>query len=71
MKNKIRAIKFNKNDIDILERMARGYTDKEIAEDVNLAQVTVRNYINKMMHLSMTVNRAHLIYWALKEKYIK
>lgn len=71
MKDKKRVIHFNKNDLEILERMARGYTDKEIAEEVKLAQVTVRNYINKMMHLSMTVNRAHLVYWALKEKVIK
>ena len=71
MKDKIRKIHFNKNDLDILQRMAKGYTDKEIADELCLAQVTIRNYINKMMHLSMTVNRAHLVYWALREKYIK
>lgn len=71
MKTKKRAIRFNNKDLEILQRMASGYTDKEIAEELNLAPVTIRNYINKMMHLSMTVNRTHLVYWSLKEKLIK
>jgi len=71
MKTKKRAIRFNNKDLEILQRMASGYTDKEIAEELNLAPVTIRNYINKMMNLSMTVNRTHLVYWSLKEKLIK
>ena len=71
MKTKKRAIRFNNKDLEILQRMASGYTDKEIAVESNLAPVTIRNYINRMMNLSMTVNRTHLVYWSLKEKLIK
>ena len=34
MKDKKRVIHFNKNDLEILERMARGYTDKDAERNI-------------------------------------
>ena len=70
MKDKRRIIKFNPKKLEILQRMAKGFTEKEIAKEMGLSPITIRNYINEMMKLSLTVNRAHLVYWAFKEKYI-
>lgn len=55
----------------IVELISQGATDNDIAEEINIAVGTVRYYINKLIQKSYTVNRAHLVYWAIKEKIIR
>ena len=52
----------------IVERVALGMTDKQIADDVKLAPQTVRNRISKMMTDAGLNNRTHLATYWLREQ---
>lgn len=70
MKEKTRT-KLKKRDIQIINYVARGYQDKEIAEKTELSYSSIRRIINEINLITGTVNRAHLVFWAFKEKIIK
>lgn len=58
-------------DRQIVEQVALGMTDKQIAEAVNLAPQTVRNRLSKMMTDAGLNNRTHLATFWLREQSLK
>lgn len=55
-------------DRQIVERVTLGMTDKQIADDINLAPQTVRNRLSKMMTDAGLNNRTHLATYWLREQ---
>lgn len=55
-------------DRQIVERVALGLTDKQIADDINLAPQTVRNRLSRMMSDAGLNNRTHLATYWLREQ---
>ncbi len=71
VKEKTREIELTEREINILERISRGYNDKEIAEDLKISYPTVRSCLTILLAKTSTVNRIQLCCWALRNKYIK
>ncbi len=55
-------------DRQIVERVTLGMTDKQIADDINLAPQTVRNRLSRMMTDAGLNNRTHLATYWLREQ---
>nr|DAJ74721.1 MAG TPA: hypothetical protein [Caudoviricetes sp.] len=55
----------------IIEFIAAGYTDKEIAESLNLTYFVIRNMFHNLLIKTGTVNRAHLVSFAYREGILK
>lgn len=71
MKEKKREIKFSQKELKIIEGLAKGLTDAEIAVELQLSKPTVSYYVDKLMRSTLTVNRPHLVYQSLKQGFIK
>lgn len=69
MKEKIR--KYSEKDLKVINCIARGFTDAEIAKEITVASASVRGIVNKLLNRTGTVNRAHLVYEAYKTGLIK
>lgn len=55
----------------IIELIAGGFTDEDIAKEINLSYTTIRAYVSNLLSYSKTVNRPNLIYWAVTNGIIK
>lgn len=64
MKEKKRKI--SDRNLKILADLSRGYTDAEIAEKFGISKNRVRQIIDSFLYATGTVNRAHLVYEAVK-----
>jgi DNA-binding NarL/FixJ family response regulator len=61
-------------EMDVLILVARGFGNKEIGEQLNLSEITVRNYISTMLEKLHLHNRVELAVYAVHnhiEEYIK
>lgn len=67
MKEKQREIKITQREKKVIEYIAKGYTDKEIALFLNLTYFVIRNIFNNLLIKTGTVNRAHLVSFAYRE----
>ena len=55
----------SKTELMVLSRIGEGYTSTEIAQDMNLAIGTVRNYISFVMRKTGVRNRSQMVRYAL------
>lgn len=69
MKEKKREI--TQEEQKVLQHIAAGYTDHEIAEKMNIKYSAVRDYIRRLFFKTDTVNRPHLVSWAYREGLLK
>ena len=57
---------FTKREIDVLRQMVQGYSDKEIAERLNMSYHTVRFHINALLGKTGCVSRTDLAIRAVR-----
>lgn len=57
---------FTSREMDVLRKMVQGYSDKEIAEQLNMSYHTVRFHINSMLGKTECVSRTELAIRAVK-----
>lgn len=66
-REKITDPRFNEQEINILELISDGKSNKEISQQLNLAEKTVRNYVSKLMKKVAVDNRTGLaVFWTRK-----
>lgn len=58
----------NNKEISILKYSAMGYSNEEIAIEINISQSYVRKLLEKLYTQTSTRNKAHLVSWAYKNK---
>lgn len=51
----------------VLERMAKGYTYKEIASDLSISVQTAKNHGYRILETLMADNRAHAVAIAIRK----
>ena len=51
---------FTEREMDVLRKMVQGYTDKEIADQLNMSYHTVRFHINSLLGKTSCVSRTDL-----------
>jgi DNA-binding NarL/FixJ family response regulator len=56
----------SRTDLEILTHIGKGETSAEIAENLNLATTTVRNYISAVLHKTGLRNRTQMVRYALE-----
>lgn len=71
MKEKTRTNKITARETKIIKLISQGYTDNEIAENINSTYATVRNIFHNLLIKTGTVNRPHLVSWAYKDGVLK
>lgn len=54
----------SKKEIKVIELIAGGFTDDEIAAELKLSYSTIRMYAMNLLNKTNSSNRANLIYWA-------
>lgn len=68
MKEKTRKTTITPKEKKIIELIALGYTDREIAAHLNSTYSSIRSIFGNLLIKTGTVNRPHLVSWAYKEK---
>ena len=58
-------------EIGILQMVAEGKTNKEIASDLNLSEKTIKNHIRNIFHKLHVVDRTQAAFYALRKGLIK
>lgn len=71
MEEKKRKTTITPKEKKVIEFIAAGYTDNEIAEDVKLSYSSVRNIFGNLLIKTGAVNRPHLVNWAYKNGVLK
>ena len=71
MEEKKRKIKLNYIEMQILQYIASGFSDQEIAQKIFRTYYSVRGYVYSMEKKTGTVNRPHLISWAYRSGVLK
>jgi DNA-binding NarL/FixJ family response regulator len=51
--------------VEIVERVARGWTNKQIAKDLDISPATVKTLLERLFRVSDSGNRAALVQWWL------
>lgn len=64
-------MKITAKETIVLNEIAKGKTNAEISECLNISISTVEQYIRILMQKISAVNRAHLVYDAVKRGLIK
>ena len=71
IKEKKREIKLNEKEQLILQYIAGGYSDKEIAEQMGYAYGSIRRFVFGMLAKAGVFNRVSLVAWGFRNKYLK
>lgn len=71
IKNKKRKETLSPRQIEIITFISKGYTDLETAEKLNLSKSTIWDGIRRALRNTNTVNRTHLVAWALRNGVIE
>lgn len=71
MEEKKRINTYTKKEIEIMQLIASGFTDREIAGKIGNTFSYVRNIYARLLLKTGTVNKPHLISWAYKEGILK
>ena len=66
----MKKVKLTKTEIQILKLVAVGYENKEIANKLFLSSHSVKAYVALLLKKLNAVNRTHITYKALCQKYI-
>lgn len=61
----------SEKELKILQLISLGQSSSEIGAQMGYTIGTVDNYVKNMLLKTDTINRAHLVYDALKKGYIK
>lgn len=61
----------SQKEIKVIELIAGGFTDDEIAAELNLSYSTIRMYAMNLLNKTNSTNRANLIYWAFTNGVLK
>lgn len=67
MQEKKREIRITEQETEVIKLIAKGYTDHEIAGELNVTYNRIRGICTTLQIKTGTVNRPHLIFWASKE----
>ncbi len=71
MEEKKRKNTYTKKEIEIMQLIASGFTDREIAGKIGYTFSYVRNIYARLLLKTGTVNKPHLVSWAYKEGILK
>lgn len=71
MEEKTRKTSITPKEKKIIELVALGYTDREIAAHLNSTYSSIRNIFGNLLIKTGTVNRPHLVSWAYRENIMK
>jgi len=66
-----KQVSLSKREIEVLELLCQGYTNKEIAEKLHLSHKTVDNHRTNLLSKTGTRNTAHLVMFAIKNHFIE
>jgi DNA-binding NarL/FixJ family response regulator len=69
-RNLIDAISLSRRELEVLELLCRGFTNKEMAEKLFLSPRTVEGYKSKLMQKTGQSNSLNLILWAAKNNIV-
>lgn len=67
IKKRKKNTKLTEKNIQLIKYIAQGYTDKEIAEKLEITAYTVKNVAYTLLEKTGTANRPSLVYWACKK----
>jgi DNA-binding CsgD family transcriptional regulator len=56
-------IRLSRRQTEVIERVARGWTNKQIAKDLEISPATVKTLLERLFRLSGALNRAALVLW--------
>ena len=70
IKEKIRKVELTKKEKDIISYISYGYTDNEIAEKLKITNASLRSTLSYLYCKTGTLNRQHLVAYALRKKII-
>jgi DNA-binding NarL/FixJ family response regulator len=59
-----------KRQLQIIQLVARGKQNKEIARELGISHQTVKNHVEALLQRIGANDRAHAVYIALKENFI-
>ena len=65
-KNGALAVSLSKREMQILELLASGLTNQDIAKTLDISKRTVDNHVSNILTKTRTENRVTLVRWALK-----
>ena len=65
-KNGSLAVSLSKREMEILELLASGLTNQDIAKSLDISKRTVDNHVSNILTKTRTENRVTLVRWALK-----
>lgn len=71
MKEKKRERKLTTEDLKLIEMIAQGYSDNEIAAELGKTYSAIRNRYYRIQLNTGTVNKPHLVSWAYKNKILE
>lgn len=70
MQPKKREINISKRDKEIIELVSLGYSNNEIAENMNLSLASIQASIVNILRKTNTANRTHLVRWGFENNYL-
>jgi DNA-binding NarL/FixJ family response regulator len=56
----------SERELQVLELVAKGLTNEQIAKDLDISKRTVDNHISNILNKTNTENRVALVRWALQ-----
>ena len=59
-------VSLSERELQILDLVATGLTNSEIAEHLEISKRTVDNHISNVLNKTQTENRVELVRWALR-----
>lgn len=62
---------FTQREIKILNLLAQGNTDKEIAKKLSVSEATIKASVRTLKRIMGAENRQHLVFIACKRDFIK
>lgn len=68
---KEREIKLTDRDLQILDMVSKGYSNREIAEELELSESSVVRLLILLTKIAKCVNRAHLVRWGFENNYLR
>lgn len=60
------AVSLSKREMEILELLASGMTNQDIAKSLEISKRTVDNHVSNILTKTRTENRVTLVRWALQ-----
>ena len=59
-------VSISERELEVIELVANGLTNSEIAENLEISKRTVDNHISNILVKTKTVNRVTLVRWAIR-----